>query len=168
MVLSKEDLRNVLLDSYDLVVRAPWEKKYKVKSRTKMKSMITGLRQFDEPDTAVLHFVKFAEYFLLRSNLHQMLDVLLEKVNEIQHSTERSDDVRERIQYLIGYACWSMDALCEIFKECDKSGKNVEEHVRRMIETELGLICASDGVDAAVEDTVKKIMKWHSLARSME
>ena len=162
MTLSREELKNVLLGSYDLVVRAPWEKKYEIKSRTKIKSLIESLRQFDEADKAVLHFVKYAEYFLPRSKLHQMLDVLLEKVSEIRQSTERSENMREQIQYLIGYSCWSMDALCELFKECDKSGKDVEEHVRRMVETEFGVIGASDHSDA----TVKKIMNWHASAQS--
>jgi hypothetical protein len=43
MTLSKEELKNVLLGSYDLVVRAPWEKKYEIKSRTKIKSLIESL-----------------------------------------------------------------------------------------------------------------------------
>lgn len=165
MTLSREGLKNVLLDSYGLVVCTQLKRTYEIESRTKIKSLIEGLRQFDEADKAVLHFVKYAEYYLPRSKLHRMLDVLLETVGRIQQRTERSEDyedVREQIQYLIGYTCWSMDALCEIFKECDRNGKDVEKHVKRMIETEFGVIGASDRVDA----TVDKIMNWHASARS--
>ena len=213
----KEELRDILLDSYGLILEgfaeevkynkrlkkdAPWVlikkpkkeggkeyDKYEIENRTKIKSMIEGLRQFDDPDMAVLHFVKYAEYFLPRSDFYKTLDVLLTMVNKakqrgeawIRHKTNGIDEndpakhdkteyiikegscrIREQIQYLIGYTCWSMDALCEIFTECDKSGKDVEEHVRKMVETEFNVIGASDRVGA----TVKKIMNWYASAQS--
>ena len=208
----KEELKNILLGSYDLILdgfaketkydnasktNTPWVlvkksgaegSKYEIENRTKIISLIEGLRQFDDPGMAVLHFVKYAEYFLPRSDFYKTLDVLLTMVNRAKEREEvrirqgakgigKKDPVkyekieamrkesppriREQIQYLIGYTCWSMDALCEIFTECDKSGKDVEEHVRRMIKIEFEIIGAPDDVD----NTVEKIMNWHSSAR---
>lgn len=208
----KEELKDILLDSYDLILDGfaeevkydnmsrtdtPWVlvkksgaegSKYGIENRTKIISLIEGLRQFDDPGMAVLHFVKYAEYFLPRSDFYKTLDALLTMVNRAKEreevrirqkakgiakkdpakyekiATMRKESpsrIREQIKYLIGYTCWSMDALCEIFTECDKSGKEIEEHVRRMIEIEFGVIGALDDVDK----TVEKIMNWHSSAR---
>ena len=208
----KEELRDVLLDSYGLILdgfaeevkyNEPWVlvkkstkeggreySKYEIENRTKIKSLIEGIRQFDDPEMAVLHFVKYAEYFLPRSDFYKTLDTLLIMVNrakdreearigrkakeiskkdpdkykkiEAIRRKETPTRIREQIQYLIGYTCWSMDALCEIFTECDKSGKDVEEHIRRMIKIEFGIIGAPDD---DVDKTVEKIMNWHSSAR---
>lgn len=208
----KEELKDILLDSYDLILDGFAEErkydnksktntqwvlvkkssaegiKYEIENRTKIISLIEGLRQFDDPGMAVLHFVKYAEYFLPRSDFYKTLDVLLTMVNRAKEREEvrirqrakgigkkdpakyekieamRKESlprIREQIQYLIGYTCWSMDALCEIFTECNKSGKEVEEHVRRMIKIEFEIIGAPDDVDK----TVEKIMDWYSSAR---
>ena len=208
----KEELKDILLDSYDLILDGFAEErkydnksktnthwvlvkkssaegiKYEIENRTKIISLIEGLRQFDDPGMAVLHFVKYAEYFLPRSDFYKTLDVLLTVVNRAKEREEmrirrkargldKKDPakyekikamekespprIREQIQYLIGYTCWSMDALCEIFTECNKSGNEVEDHVKRMIKIEFEIIGATDDVDK----TVEKIMNWYSSAR---
>ncbi|MHA1169540.1 MAG: hypothetical protein ACTSRU_17070, partial [Candidatus Hodarchaeales archaeon] len=59
------------------------DKKWGLESKTKLKSLIEGLRQFEDPNNSILHFIKFAEYSLPRSHLDKTLIELLNAVKEL-------------------------------------------------------------------------------------
>lgn len=173
--LEKEEIRNILLDSWDIIINGVAKEKvrgrslleknkkrdgtveYKIESRTKIKSLNEGLRQFTDAESAVVHFVKYAEYFLPRSNLNQTLDQLLIKIQRIRDSTDDMNKNREQIKYLIGYVAWSLDGLCNIFTISDNNKLNARDEVKRMLTTELKAVGAEDKID----DIIEPIMKWY-------
>jgi hypothetical protein len=165
--LEKEEIRNILLDSWDIIINGvakerkkmlKWRgKKWDIESRTKIKSLNEGLRQFTDAESAVVHFVKYAEYFLPRSDLNQTLEQLLLKIQRIRDSTDDMEKNREQIKYLIGYAAWSLDGLCNVFTISDNNKLDTRTEVKRMLTTELKVVGAENKIDSILEP----IMKWY-------
>mgnify|MGYP001377265699 CR=1 FL=1 len=157
---NNEELRELVLDSYDLMLSIPSPSKrdkYEIKSRGKIKNLPEALREFEDPQSSVTHFIKSATYFLPRSDskLSDFLDTLLEKVQKIQATEKDPERIREKIRYLIGYNNWGMDAVCYIFKETENDNE-VKIRLQRMIGAEMKTVGAEENVSAIVE----KIMKW--------
>ena len=155
---NKEDLKELVLDSYDLMLKIPSpnpRKNYEIQSRSKLKNLPEALREFEDAQASVVHFVKSASYFLPRSDasLTDFLDVLLTKVQKIQKSESDPELVREKIRYLIGYSNWSMDAVCNIFKE-SQGDNEIKNRLQNMVGAELKVLGVED------DSIVDKIMKW--------
>ncbi|RJS71534.1 MAG: hypothetical protein CW694_04960 [Candidatus Syntrophoarchaeum sp. WYZ-LMO15] len=161
-------IRDVLLDAWDVVVdgvaserkqmlQPPrgGEGKWKIESRTKIKSMIEGLSEFEDPEDAVLHFVKYAEYYLPRSDLNSTLEKILEKVSDIRKRTDGNpEQMRRQIEYLIGYIAWSLDGFVNILNNCGDDEKAIRENLDRMLETELSLAGAENKKERIVEGLI--------------
>lgn len=156
---TKEELRDLVIDSYELMIHlpSPHPSKYEIKSRTKIKTLPEALNEFEDPEAAVTHFVKGAAYFLPRSdaNLRAFLDTLLQKVHKIQTTEKDSERIREKIRYLIGYTSWGMDSVCNIFKKSHNEDQ-VKLRLSTMISTELKML----DDDKASQTIVDGIMKW--------
>jgi hypothetical protein len=155
-----EELRELVLDSYDLMLSIPSPSKrdrYEIKSRGKIKNLPEALREFEDPQSSVTHFVKSATYFLPRSDskLSGFLDTLLEKVRKVQETEEDPERIREKIRYLIGYNNWGMDAVCYIFKETENDNE-VRIRLQKMIGAEMKAVNAEEKASVLVE----KIMGW--------
>ncbi|WP_367343813.1 hypothetical protein [Methanomethylovorans sp.] len=163
--LNKNELKDLLLDSYELIYKIPPPKppKYEVQSRSKLKNLPEALRESSDPEAAVMHFVKSASYFLPRSdsNLRDYLDLLLKKVQKIQKSDSDPEKVREKIKYLIGYSNWGMDAVCNIFKD-GSSDKEVRARLQNMVGAELKILESTEERDKIVND----LMEWKASAES--
>ncbi|MEA1985257.1 MAG: hypothetical protein U9N13_06355 [Euryarchaeota archaeon] len=160
----KEELGKIVLDSYKLMLSIPSPKgKYEIKSRSKLKNLPEALREFEDPQSAVVHFVKSASYFLPRSDedLNDFLSMLLTKVRKIQDEESDPEKIREKIRYLIGYSNWGMDAICNIFKKADRDDE-VRNRLRNMVGAELTIV----GEDKYVDKIVSEIMNWKAKADS--
>ena len=156
---NKEDLRELVLDSYELMVKIPNPSppNFEIKSRSKLKNLSEALREFEDAPASVTHFVKSASYFLPRSdsNLTDFLDMLLIKVQKIQLSESNPERVQKKIGYLIGYSNWSMDAICNIFKQTRRD-EEVKQRLQTMVGSELMVLGAEDDASRIVDD----IMRW--------
>lgn len=159
--LNSNELKELVKDSYELISSIPKPKpdrkgKYEIASRSKLKNLPEALREFEDAQASVTHFVKSASYFLPRSDskLSGFLTVLLEKVKKIQKSENDPERVREKIRYLIGYSNWGMDAVCNIFTETE--GVETEKRIRTMIGAEFKIL----GADDDIANVVDQIMKW--------
>lgn len=157
--LNSNELKEVVKDSYELILSIPSpipdkKGKYEIASRSKLKNLPEALREFEDAQASVTHFVKSASYFLPRSKLSSFLMVLLEKVKKIQESENDHEKVREKIRYLIGYSNWGMDAVCNIFTET--KGIETEKRIRAMIGAEFKIL----GADDDITNVVTQIMKW--------
>lgn len=161
--LDKNELKEILLDSYELISKIPPPRppKYEVQSRSKLKNLPEALRELSDPEAAVMHFVKSASYFLPRSdsNLRDYLDLMLKKVQKIQSNENDPEKVREKIKYLIGYSNWGMDAVCNIFKD-GSSDTEVRSRLQNMIGAELKVLGSTEERDKIVNE----IMKWKATA----
>lgn len=159
IILDKNELTEILLDSYDLMFEIPSPKpdKYEIKSRSKLKNLTEALREFEDPEASVIHFVKSASYFLPRSDsdLQNYLDLLLKKVQKIQTNENDPEKVREKIKYMIGYSNWSMDAVCNLFVKT-KDASDLKKRLQTMIGVEFKILDNSEKVDEIVD----KIMAW--------
>lgn len=156
---NKEDLKELVLDSYDLMLKIPSPRppRFDILSRSKLKNLPEALREFEDAQASVVHFVKSASYFLPRSDssLTDFLDVLLTKVQKIQKSESDPELVREKIRYLIGYSNWSMDAVCNIFKK-SQGDNEIKNRLQNMVGAELKVLGVGNDSNAIVD----KIMKW--------
>lgn len=160
---TKDELRDLVRDSYDLMLSIPSPKyngnKYEIQSRSKLKNLPEALREFEEPTSAITHFVKSAAYFLPRSDtkgsFDELLEVLLAKVKKIQDNDSDPERVREKIRYLIGYSNWSMDAVCYIFTEASNDNE-MKERLKNMVSAELSILDGDEYVDGIVD----RILKW--------
>lgn len=157
---NNEELKELVLDSYDLMLSIPSPSKrdkYEIKSRGKIKNLPEALREFEDPQSSVTHFIKSATYFLPRSDskLSDFLDTLLEKVQKIQATEGDPERIREKIRYLIGYNNWGMDAVCFIFKETENDNE-IRNRLQKMIGAELKAV----GAEENASDIVGEIMKW--------
>jgi len=155
-----EELKELVLDSYDLMLSIPSpskKDKYEIKSKGKIKNLPEALREFEDQQSSVTHFIKSATYFLPRSDskLSDFLDTLLEKVQKVQATETNPERIRDKIRYLIGYNNWGMDAVCYIFKE-ETDDNEVKKRLQRMIGAELKAV----GAEENASDIVGKIMKW--------
>jgi len=165
-------IKGILLDSWDVVIggvaadkqmlQRPKEdsKKWKIESRTKIKSLNESLQQFEDDESAVLHFVKYAEYYLPRSELNETLHKILEKVSGIQKSGVSPEVRKEQIQYLVGYTSWSLDGFVNILN-ISENDDEIKKNLRIMIETELSIA----GVERETDRIVNGLMKWYGKAK---
>ena len=168
--LGKEHVKQAVVDAWDIVVdglandrgtltRDRSKREYKLEHRTKIKSMVEGLRQHTDPEANVLHFVKYIEYYLTHNvNLNSTLDVILSKIGRMRQ--EESDDpglLQERVKYLIGYLGWSIDGLRNVLSHAYKNDRDREKDIRKMLEVEFSIA----GLESnEVEKYLRKIMKW--------
>ncbi len=168
--MAEINLKKVLQDSYDLLIdgiikdahlKKTKEGKYEIESRTKLKSLVEAIRQHDKPEDSVLHFIKYAEYFLPRSKFYETLGVLLEKIKDTKERNENKETIKIEIQYVIGYALWAVDALCNIFKE-SKNNEEVRRHVKMMLDTEFEIAEMKD--EDKKSKIVDAIFEWYNEA----
>lgn len=156
----RDELRELVLDSYDLMLSIPGPSKrggYEIKSRGKLKNLPEALREFEDPQSSITHFIKSASYFLPRSDseLSGFLDALLEKVLKIQDTENDPGKIREKIRYLIGYNNWGMDAVCYIFKNAETDDE-MKARLQKMIGAEMKAV----GAEEKAGELVGNIMKW--------
>ncbi len=132
-LFDNDALRELVIDSYDLMLSIKGLKrkgsKYEIQSRSKLKNLPESLREFEDAESSIVHFVKSAAYFLPRSdaNLNDYLDRLLDKVQIIQNSEKDPEKVREKLRYLIGYSNWNMDSVIAIFEKSENDGEMLSE-----------------------------------------
>jgi len=163
------NVKDVLKDSYDLLIEgiindAKWKKgKYEIESRTKLKSLMEALRQHDTPEDNILHFIKYSEYFLPRSGFNKTLNLLLNKISNIEKRNKDKKNALNEIKHTVGYTLWTADGLCNIFTETSKEGDGkVKEHVKKMIDTEFEIAELKD--DNKKSKIVDAIIKWYDEA----
>ena len=167
-------IKSILLDSWDVVTEGVAKekkqmlqmpkrdnKKWKIESRTKIKSLNEGLQQFEDADSAVLHFVKFAEYYLPRSDLDKTLYMILRKISEIRKSVASPEERKKQIQYLIGYTSWSLDGFVNILNISGNDRDGIQKNLEIMIRTELSIAGCEENADGIV----KKLMNWYDNAK---
>ena len=164
----RNELKELVLDAYDLMLSIPKPTKkgrsFEIKSRSKLKNLPEALREFEDPQESVTHFIKSASYFLPRStdgNLSTFLNVMLEKVQKIQENEKDPEKIRIKIRYLIGYSNWGMDAVCHIFSE-GKTENERKSRIQNMIGAEMKALDAEDNTTKLVE----KILNWKKIERS--
>lgn len=165
-------IKDILLDSWDVVVDGVAadkqmlqkskgkSKKWKIESRTKIKSLNGGLQQFEDDESAVLHFVKYAEYYLPRSELNKTLYIILKKVSKIRKSGVSPEKMKEQIQYLVGYTSWSLDGFVNILNVSENDDE-IKRNLEMMVGTELSIA----GVEGKTDRIVNGLMKWHDKAK---
>ena len=156
------DIKRALVDAWEIVVdgvaqeeKNPLKKekehpKWTIDRRTKIRSLIEGLRQFENPSDSVTHFVKYAEYTLPRSDFNRTLEVILKKINEMRDKIKDPKELQEQIKYTIGYLCWSLDGLCNVLTVAEKSNLD-ESNVKKELDSML----------SKVEVYLDKLMKWY-------
>lgn len=167
--MEEEDLARVLKHSYNLVIKTKlrcYKNRFDIDSRTKIKNLGVSLRQFDYPKASFLHFIKYASYFLPRSNLHRgdtdFLTPLLKAIQDIENNAQPNSDYKheiEQLHYLIGYASWTMDSLVSIFSSISET--EINDAVKRMLGTEFAIIN-----EPFPTDLHDKIIKWYNRAKS--
>lgn len=166
-------LKDILLDSWDIVVEGvarerkqmlEKREKWKIESRTKIKSLDEGLQQFENAEDAVLHFVKHAEYYLPRSDFNITLEKLLEKVAAIRKRSKDAEEMKKQVQYLVGYVAWSLDAFENILN-LSKSDEDVKERVIKMIDIEFTIAGAED---VKKDRIINGLMEWKREAEEGE
>lgn len=158
MQMNADELKKIVLMSYELTVLMPAPKKdrekFVIDSRSKFKTLPEALRQMDDASASITHFVKSAAYFLPRKDAgtrpEQMLPFmnrLLEQVNELNRSDGNPERVREQLKYLIGYANWNADAVCAILTANNGIMAKSEDTIKEMLKAELKVVGAEDEVD---------------------
>ncbi|MBU4373709.1 MAG: hypothetical protein KJ714_04565, partial [Euryarchaeota archaeon] len=147
MEFSKDDLKEIVLSSYELLVKIPAPElksngKFEIQSRSKLKNLPESLREMEDASAGITHFVKTASYFLPRAEkggrddiiMQPFLDLLLNKVIGIQSKEKNAERAKETIKYLLGYTNWNVDAVCTIFT----ASKGDNNEIKRRLQTMLG------------------------------
>ena len=175
-IFRQDELKDLVLSGYELALLLKLKPprsgdphgKYEVESRSKVKNLPEALREMDDPAAGVTHFVKNAAYFLPRAERGEgrnkdifmpFLDLLLKKVEEYSRTGSDPEQVRKKIQYLIGYANWSADSLCFIFTSVSDRTK-IQQRVTQMLNAELMLVGGADQVSPLAD----RILKWKETA----
>ena len=172
---SKEELKDIVLSSYELLVKIPAPKpnknnteKFEIQSRSKLKNLPESLREMEDASAGITHFVKVASYFLPRAekgerdemSLQSFLEGLLKKVIDIQSREKDAKRARENIKYLLGYTNWNVDAVCTIFSASKGNDIEIKRRLQIMLTAELNIIGAADRID----NLVSEIIKWKQSA----
>lgn len=175
MVFSKDELKEIAIGSYELLIKIPAPKKnntsgkFEIISRSKLKTLPEALKENEDPAASITHFVKTASYFLPRAErsgkdelvMLPFLDLLLNKVKEIENNEQDTKKALEKIKYLIGYTNWNADAVCTILT-ASKSDEETKRRLQTMLGAELDIVGAKDHVEKIVSD----IMKWKQASSS--
>ena len=158
-----QDMRWIVPKAYDLFVgnvklKVPYRsgEKFEIEARSKIKSLVEALRQFEGPNDSVLHFLKYAEYYLPRSDMRDVLKELINAVDELQKMDRDPTSIQRKLQYLVGYTAWSMDALTTIFTYATNDQERADR-VKKMIATEFNLIGCAERTD----EYTQKVMNWY-------
>ncbi len=143
--MKEEVIKECVIDAWDIYANGMVVDKGNKKedSRSKIKSMAGALRQFTDPEDAVLHFIKYIEYMLPRSDFSKTLEQILKKITAMREKGLTDEEMLERLQYTIGYLAWTADSLDKL----DSSGR------RGMIEAEFSMI----GLKGKEEEYLRKI-----------
>jgi len=167
--MNNEQLKTILKHVYKLVIRTKLDyrrDKFEIDARSKIKNLSLALTQFDDPRASFLHFIKYACYFLPRSNLHKgdtdFMTPLLEAIEVIEKNSKNGSsyqDELEQLSYLVGYTAWTLDALVEIFNS-SKESSEVEKKVHTMLKTEFSLL-----EEEIPTEITNKIMGWYKKAK---
>lgn len=154
MEFSKEELKEIVISSYELLIRIPQpqlkEGKYELSSRNKFKTLPEALREIPDESASITHFVKTASYFLPRAErggkddkaMLPFLDLLLSKVKEIGDKESDPERRIEKIKYLIGYTNWNADSVITIFNAFKNDDNEIRKRLQTMLGAELGIIGA--------------------------
>lgn len=165
------EMKEIVLSSYELLVKLPSptppkseRDKYEIASRNKLKTLPEALRENTDDAANITHFVKYASYFLPRAERSEreerimlpFLDLLLNKVKEIENKESDPKKAVQQLKYLIGYTNWNADAVCAIFTT-SKSDDEIKRRLQTMLGAELDVVGAKD----SVEKIVSEIMEWN-------
>ncbi len=176
MEFSKEELKEIAISSYELLVKIPKPEKnnssgkFEIKSRNKLKTLPEALKENPgDPAASIIHFVKNASYFLPRAERNEkdergmltFLDLLLNKVKEIENKEKDTGKALEKIKYLVGYTNWNADAVCTIFT-ASTNDDEIKRRLQTMLDAELDIVGAKDQVEKIASD----IMKWKQASAS--
>lgn len=169
MEFEKEELKEIVLSSYELLVKIPAPEhnnkgEFVIKSRSKLKNLPESLREMVDASAGITHFVKTASYFLPRADkggkddiiMEPFLDLLLNKVIGIQSKEKDAKRARENIKYLLGYTNWNVDAVCTIFTASKGDNNEIKRRLQTMLGAELNIIGAAENTEKIVSD----ILKW--------
>lgn len=173
MEFSKEELKEIVLSSYELLLKIPAPEannngEFVIKSRSKLKNLPESLREMEDASASITHFVKTASYFLPRAEkggrdeiiMQPFLDLLLNKVIGIQSREKDAKRARENIKYLLGYTNWNVDAVCTIFTASKGDIIEIKRRLLTMLGAELSIIGAAE----STEKLVSEIIKWKQSA----
>ncbi len=172
MEFSKEELKELVLSSYELLIKIPRPEvnnygKFEIKSRGKLKTLPDALKENSEDHAAsIVHFIKSASYFIPRAEksdrdevaMFPFLDLLLSKVRDIENKEQNLEKVKEKIKYLVGYTNWNVDTVCTIFT-ASKTDEETKRRLQTMLGAELDIVDAKNHVEKIVSD----IMKWKQI-----
>jgi len=165
----REELKEIVLDSYNLIVTLPqpqrnWKKEWEIKSRSKLKNLPEALREFQDPSAAITHFVKNTAYFLPRAErgsgtdrvFSELLSKLLDTVSIYSKKTGSPEHIRQKLVYLIGYLNWGSDSVCVLMNASHDDIHEFERRLKAMLAAEFSII----GADSELDKTAKAIMTW--------
>ncbi|MEM3455287.1 MAG: hypothetical protein QW735_03765 [archaeon] len=173
--LGKEEIKWAVLGAWEIVINGvkkeekkmlkieEKENKWNIESRSKIKSINTALFEYEDPSAGLLHFVKYAEYMLPRSNLNSTLNVLLKKVAEVRKMTNDAAAQREMISHLVGYLCWSLDAFCKVLEDSNASQnvENARNPLKNMFEAEFSVISIpEEKKNQTINQYLDELIKW--------
>jgi hypothetical protein len=163
------ELKEIVLDSYSLLITLPFPKdnkgKWEVSSRNKLKSLPEALREFDDPTASVTHFVKSASYSLPRaergsrgdSGLGKLLSCLLDTVGKYsQRDKGNPEHLRHKLIYLIGYLNWGADSICVLLTESHGDDRELQRRLQSMLAAEFTII----GAESEVEKITESVFRW--------
>ncbi|MBE0521934.1 MAG: hypothetical protein IBX39_06675 [Candidatus Methanoperedenaceae archaeon] len=169
MDISKDELKEIALSSYELLVKLPAPKapeserdKYEITSRSKLKTLPEALRENEDSAASITHFVKHLSYSLPRAEsgdgkgMLSFMYLLLEKIKAYHDKDDTADKKVSKIKYLVGYTNWNIDAVCSIFTAHRDDNEQVKKRLEVMLSAELGVVGAGDNVDKIVSN----IMGW--------
>lgn len=166
----KDELKEIVLDSYNLLVALPspeWNSKsgkFEMRSRNKLRSLPEALREMADPAPAITHFVKNAAYFLPRAEKGSSTDKifgkflfgLLDRISTYSGKEKDPERVRQKIQYLIGYVNWAADSVCVLRTATNSNENEFKQRLRTMMNAEFTII----GAGADLENVLGKVIKW--------
>lgn len=150
------ETKRVTIDAWEVIIKGVFKDKEKQRyfEKTKLKTIVEGLSLEEDDDAALIHFMKYCEYYLPRSKLNQTLICILDKVKGYKESYPNDPKkARKMTRRLIGYMNWSLEAVAEIKK---KNISGYESDVGRMIASEFSLM----GENERSRDVSNSVIDW--------
>ncbi|OPY38407.1 MAG: hypothetical protein A4E35_00830 [Methanoregula sp. PtaU1.Bin051] len=165
----REELKEIILDSYNLILTLPSlqlnkRKEWEIKSRSKLRTLPEALREFQDPSASITHFVKNTAYFLPRAErgsgtdktFNELLSKLLDTVSKYSKRTDSPEHIRQKLVYLIGYLNWGSDSICVLKNVSHNDQREFERRLKAMLFAEFRIV----GADSEVEKMVQAIKGW--------
>jgi hypothetical protein len=151
---AKGDKKRKMLLSYK-------ENEWKIEGVTKLKALLASTQMHENPEDAVMHFIKYAEYYLPRSMFENTLRVILEKIPGLRKKYEGApQDLLTHIKYMLGYLAWDVEAYCNVLTYAGNDPNKVKEELRKMFAAEFSVL--GDEKNKLEEYVSKLFSLWKS------